>query len=180
MGVLLFNWAGYRLLTAYWEDRANTRLEAQIDENSYDETQLISVKIPAGHLSSYTHSSDFERVDGQVEIGGVQYKYVKRRLFNDSLQLLCIPNQRAMGLRTARNEFFRLVNDLQRNGKGGKSDQHPGSSKNFSGEYYTVNELLAFTACERPYKVVPASVDRPADIRSCILLTAERPPDLLS
>jgi hypothetical protein len=167
MGLLLFNWSGYRLLTAYWENKANTRLEAQIDENGYDESQLISVKIPAGHLSSYTNAGQFERVDGQVEIGGVQYKYVKRRLFNDSLELLCIPNHGAMNLRTAKNEFFKL----------GKSGQHPGSSRNFSGEYYTINEILAFTG-ERYFSVLPAREDRPAGICSSIILTAEQPPDL--
>jgi hypothetical protein len=176
MGILLFNWSGYRLLTAYWENKANTRLEAQIDENGYDESQLISIKIPTGHISSYSHAGAFERVDGQVEIGGIQYKYVKRRLYNDSIELLCIPNHSAMGVQTARNEFFRLVNDLQHNNKGGKSDQHPGSSKNFTGEYYTVNEILAFTA-ERSFTILPARSDKPAGICSSIILTAEQPPD---
>ena len=138
LGILCFNWFGYRVLTAYLQDRANNRLEAQLDENQYDESQLISIKVPAEHLSYYISSDQFERVDGQVEINGVQYKYVKRRLFNDSLELLCIPNHTAMRLQTAKDEFFKLVNDLQHPGQNKKTDSHPGASSNFSTDYYTV------------------------------------------
>ena len=179
MGILVFNWAGYRLLTTYWENKANTRLEAQIDQKDYDEAQLISIKIPAAHLSSYSHSGSFERIDGQIEIGGVLYKYVKRLLLNDTLEFLCVPNHNAMGVQTAKNEFFQLVNDLQHNGKEGKTGQHPGSSKDFSADYYTVNELFSFTG-ERSFTQLPAPVEMASGICSSIILTAEQPPDLLS
>jgi hypothetical protein len=123
------------------EGRANTDLEAQLDDNQYDESQLISIKVPAAHLTYYSSSDRFERVDGQVEINGVQFKYVKRRLYNDSVELLCIPNQAAMRLQSAKDEFFKLVNDLQHQGQK-KADSHPGSSKNFALDYYTVSDLF--------------------------------------
>lgn len=179
MGILLFNWAGYRLLSTYWENKANSRLEAQIDQKDYDESQLISVKIPANHLSSYSHTGSFERIDGQIEIGGIQYKYVKRRLLNDSLEFLCVPNHNAIGVQTAKNEFFKLVNDLQHAGKQGKQGQHPGSSKDFSGEYYTVNEVFAFPG-ERSFIQLPAPAETAPGICSSVILTAEQPPDLRS
>src|SRR5260370_348016 len=113
MGILFFNWYGYKLLSFYLEDRADRQLEARLDEDRYDESQLISIKVPSSHLSYYNSTAQFERVDGQIEVGGVEYKYVKRRLFNDSLELLCIPNHAAMKLQTARNQFFQLVNDIQ-------------------------------------------------------------------
>jgi len=178
MGILFFNWYGYRLLTSWLEVRADHQLEARLDENSYDESQLISIKVPSTHLSYYNSSSRFERVDGQIEIGGVRYKYVARRLFNDSLELRCIPNQAAMRLATVKNEFFKGANDIQQeNSPSKKSDSHSGSSRNFSStDYYTVGDLfvlgnLYFTRLQKsPDRAVVAII-------SSLLATDEQPPD---
>ena len=89
--VLLFNWIGYQFYTAFMEQRADETLIASLDENSYSESDLISIKVPAVHLSSYVNDKEFVRVDGKIEIEGVQYNYVKRRFANDSLELMCIP-----------------------------------------------------------------------------------------
>ena len=136
LGILLFNWFGYRLLISFVEYKVDAQLEAHLDENNYDELQLVSIKAPATYLSYYNNSKLYERVDGQLEINGVQYKYVKRRLFNDSVELMCIPNQMAMKLRVAKNDFFKLVNDLQP--KENKKN-HSNFSKNISTDYQTVN-----------------------------------------
>ena len=176
MGILFFNWYGYQLLSSYLQDRANSRLEARLDENNYDESQLVSVKIPITSLSYYNPSAGFERVDGQIEIGGIQYKYVKRRLFKDSLELLCIPNQASMSLQTAKNDFFRQVNDLQQHSSQGK--KAPASSyKSFSSSDYTKqNDLFVLDKqCSAP---LPVCFEQVPVIPSSYVLTAEQPPDL--
>ncbi len=111
-GILFFNWFGYRLLTSFLQDRANVSLKLQLDNNKYDESQLISIKIPA-NLPYYTNSKNYDRVDGQISINGKPYNYVKRRLFNDSLEYLCIASEEKTRLSHARDEFFKLINDLQ-------------------------------------------------------------------
>jgi len=179
MGILFFNWYGYKLLSFYLEDKADRQLEARLDEDRYDESQLISIKVPSTHLSYYNSSTKFERVDGQIDVGGVQYKYVKRRLFNDSLELLCIPNNTAMNLQTARNQFFQLVNDIQQhNGQGKKSDHSV--IKNFSPtDYETVSSLVV----RQPgYTIKPPMVyrDLVSALSSSYHLTVEQPPDHLS
>jgi hypothetical protein len=177
MGVLFFNWYGYRLLTTWLEVKADHQLEARLDENSYDESQLVSIKIPSTHLSYYNSSTQFERVNGQIEIEGVRYKYVKRRLFNDSLELMCIPNHTAMRLANVKNEFFKGVNDLrQDNGQSKKSDSTPGSSKNStSTDYYTVNDFLIIGKLF--FTRLPMSYDQAATIATAVLSTDEQPPD---
>jgi len=178
MGILFFNWYGYKLLSFYLEGKANRQLEARLDEARYDESQLISIKVPSSHLSYYNSSTQFERVDGQIEVGGVQYKYVKRRLFNDSLELLCIPNQTAMNLQTARNQFFQLVNDIQQhNGQGKKSDHS--ISKNFSPtDYETVSSI---TVNQLDYTIKPPMFrDLVPTLSSTHHLTIEQPPDHIS
>jgi hypothetical protein len=176
LGLLLFNLVGFRLFTAYMEGSANNNLEDQLDGNSYDESELISIKVPAIHLGYYTNSNQFERVDGQMEIGVIEYKYVKRRLFNDSLELMCIPNWVVMNLQTAKDEFFRLVNDLKHTGQSKRSDSHPGSSKIFSIDVYAVHELfkmsdLYFTSAKR-------SSHDCVKFSSFFSPTAEQPPEV--
>lgn len=180
IGILLFNWCGYRLMNSWLENRADRQLEARLDNNSYDEAQLISIKIPSTHLSYYNSSDQFERVDGQIEVDGIQYKYVKRRLFNDSLELLCIPNQMAMRLHSVKNEFFKLVNDLQQhNSQDKKSGSHPGPSRNFSPvDYYAVTD--PFTLNDLYFTTLPVTIQVAATIPSSDSLPAEQPPDLSS
>ncbi len=139
MGILLFNWAGYRVLNDFMQDRTNAHLESQLDRRNFDESQLISIKLPATHLAYYNNSAAFERVDGQLEINGVPYKYVKRRIYNDSIELLCIPNQMALNLRISGDEYFRLINDIQRSQQ---EKGHP-ATKSFAVDPYTITDPLA-------------------------------------
>ncbi len=117
IGILFFNWYGYQLFSDYLQDLAQRRLEASLDKNEYDESQLVPLKLPVTNLAYYNNDPVFERVNGQVEIGGISYRYVKRRIFRDSLEYLCIPDQQGMRLRSDKNEFYRLVNDLTHNGQ---------------------------------------------------------------
>ena len=178
MGMLFFNWYGYQLLSNYWQDRANQQLEAKLDKNQYDESQLLSLKVPITTLSYYNSSTSFERVDGQINIKGVEYKYVKRRIFKDSLEYLCIPNHVAMDLKHASNEFFQLVNDLTHNGQE-KKTPHSTQYKSFSQDY-CANEPAVFqpaiTIVIAPEKGIPAPVHLP----SLYTPSAEMPPDQAS
>jgi len=143
--ILLFNWVGYEFYTAILQDRADKTMVTNLDHNNYTDADLISIKVPATHLSSYVNSKEFQRIDGKIEIEGVQYNYVKRRFSEDSLELLCIPNKTATSIQTAKNEFFKLVNDLQHPGQSKKSDQHSSSYKGFSAEYFSNSQSFAIS-----------------------------------
>jgi hypothetical protein len=113
LSILSFNWLGYKLVFNFIEKEHNQQLEAKFDLGEYDESELISIKT-ASHLPYYNSSSEqFERWDGQIIVNGIQYKYVKRRFFNDSVELLCIPNVTAMKIKEAKQDFYRASNDLQ-------------------------------------------------------------------
>jgi len=175
LAILFFNWIGYRFFVSYMEDRANQRLEAQLDNNNYDESELISLKVPAAHLAYYNNSKQYERVDGEIEIGGIQYKYVKKRLYNDSLEYMCIPNKDVMKLRTARDDFFKLVNDLQHSGQGKKSVPHSNSNKNFIADYYLDNIFYHFSGSNLS-TTEKYSADL-SELSHCFMPVAEQPPD---
>jgi hypothetical protein len=145
LSVLLFNWIGYRLLTAYWEGRATTRLEASLDNERYDPAQLILLRISADALPYSNISAQFERSVGYIEMGTTRYRTVKRRLYNDSIEFLCIPDGAANRLLSAKDDFFRLVNDLQKSGH----SKFPGPSvktntHNFTHLYYFAARPVLF------------------------------------
>jgi len=176
LGILLFNWCGFRFLASYLGERGDRELSAQLDESKYDESQLLSIKVPARHLAYYNPSIQFERVDGQIEVGGIRYNYVKRRLYKDSVEMLCIPNYSAMQLDAAKNEFFKLTNGLQ--GPDKKHPSRPGSYKSFSPDCYMVHDLfLVHGLIDVPVKKV-FYFGMP--ILSNYGLTAEQPPEMVA
>jgi len=143
LGLFLFNWAGYRLLTLYMETRADQQLQVQLDDNNYEESQLVSLKVPVTRLSYYNNSKEFETINGSIEMNGIRYKYVKRRIYNDSLEVLCIPDAAAMQLKAAKNTFFAVVNGLQHNRTPEKKQSaNANVSKDFTPEFYPTQDLL--------------------------------------
>jgi len=115
----------------YLQEKGRKELEVRLDENDYDESQLISIKTPVNHLSYYNTSDRFERVDGSIEIDGIKYKYVKRRLYKDSAELLCLPDAGAMKLQAFKNDYAGFVTGV------------PGAAKRQGGSCVPVKVVLA-------------------------------------
>ena len=116
LSLLAFNWYGYRVFIDILEQQASTSLQQRLDQNLYDDNSLVEVKVPVS-LPYLSNWNSFEKYQGETEINGVHYKYVKRKLVNDTLILLCIPNQGKNDLRSARADYFKQVNDLQSTNK---------------------------------------------------------------
>lgn len=173
--MLVFSWGGHRLLTDYMEVRADIQLQAQLDRRDYNEMDLIYIKV-AAPLPYGTSSETFERVDGNVVINGVNYNYVKRRFYKDSLELICIPNTVKTGIQNARDEFFKLAYDLQHSSQGAKKQGANSLAFKFlTTEYFNnIDEwsLSLFTSLS-----TPLFIDRSCDLAQCVLSTAEQPPD---
>ena len=133
--LFLFNLFGYRLVVQYMQQKVSNQLEAKLDKNLYNESQLIELKVPM-HLPYQTNWSAYQRFNGEIEINGTLYKYVKRKVANDTLYVMCIPNTKKMNLETAKNDFFKLSNDLMQNNNSKKSDNSKTISfKSLQGEY---------------------------------------------
>lgn len=112
IALLVFNWYGYRLLMNYLGDKASFQLQAKLDRQQYDESQLVEIRVPL-NMPYITDWDEFQSFEGETEINGVHYKYVKRKVERGELVLLCIPNEQKTILQDAKNNFFNLVNDLQ-------------------------------------------------------------------
>jgi len=135
-GLFLFNWVGYRALHEYLQDRATRQLQAKLDKSEYRPDQLLHIKVPTTHLSYFNQSAEFEHIEGRIDVEGVPYQFVGRRILNDSAEYLCIPNTVIQRLKTNSNIYFSLVNDLQ------PSPQHPKGSHDGSGQSYLGDPYL--------------------------------------
>lgn len=177
LGILLFNWVGYQLYTAVLQEDADKALIADIDQDKYADTDLMLIKVPTTHISSYANSKEFQRVDGKIEIEGVQYNYVKRRFNEGVLELLCIPNIKATRIQSAKDDFFKLVNDLQHPGQSKKSDSHNNGFKGFTAEYYA--ETTPYSMPDHSPVMLKATDHYLLQIPSVYLTRAGQPPDFV-
>gem|GEM_PF-906468 len=172
-GIFLFNWVGYRLINDMMEEDAARRLDVRLDQQQYSEDQLITIKIPLSNLAYVNNSAAFERSSGQIEIDGIPYRYVKGRIYQDSLEMRCIPNQGALQLRQSGNNYFNGVTGIERQ-LGSKGSSHPGARKSFQPDPYI--GIGGGCAVAPPLSVVSRDQNPPAGLPSLTLPTDERPP----
>jgi hypothetical protein len=159
------------------QQKLNDQLEVRLDNNAYDESQLVELKIPI-HLPYQTSWSAYQRYNGEIEINGILYKYVKRKVANDTLFLMCIANTKKMHLETAKDDFFKISNDLTQNNSSKKSGTSKSAFKNLQGEYDRYSFVLNTTGpvCSQPNCWLPVSSQ---NLVSSPHISPEQPPDLL-
>jgi len=97
------------------EHSASSNLVAKIDRFEFNENELVTIKVPL-KLPYQQNWKEFERFDGDVTVDGIHYKYVMRKVYNDSLILKCLPNETKKHLNNAERNYFQLVNDLDHQG----------------------------------------------------------------
>lgn len=146
--LLCFNWFGYRLLSDFLQQKADNRLEAKLDSEQYDPSQLIEIRVPI-NLPYHNDWDQFERFNGEIVLEGILYKYVKRKVEKGELVLLCLPNNEKQMLASARDQFFQLVNDIQQTSKGKTSEKgNPSTTKNILSDYQPENNQWAIPSPE--------------------------------
>jgi hypothetical protein len=111
LSIHLFAIGGYRYVIDAMEENANKELTLRLDQEDYNTADLIEIKIPLATTYPSNWSGE-ERYDGEIEFNNQHYRYVKRKLVNDSLVFYCIPNHGKLQLNAARDQFFSLVNDI--------------------------------------------------------------------
>ena len=177
IAIFLFNLFGYRLLFNYAQQQSDIRLEASLDKDEFDEAELVSIKVPLS-LPYLNNQQNFERVDGEITVKGKIYKYVKRKIVDGNLILLCLPDNNKMRIESAKEEFFKYANDLVQNNHSKKSKDSKGAFKNLTGEYD--NSPVQFTP---PYSVPNIIIYRVSDrlnyLPSSPHSSPEQPPELV-
>lgn len=141
--ILVFNFYGYRWLLSYFEENATARLEQKLDAGDYDVNQLVEVKIPL-RVPYQASWSDYETFYGETKWDGKYYQYVKRKLSNDTLYLLCIPHDEKTKIHTAKTDYFKSINNLPFEG-GPQKSQHASFVKLLLSEFLQNNNPAEFS-----------------------------------
>ena len=134
IALLLFNWYGYRFLFNYLQNKAEAELNAKIDVNDYDESQLVEIKVPIDIPYQYT-STDFERSYGEIEHDGQIYSYVKRKIEDGFLILKCIPNIQKEKIKEAKHLMVKINNGIEQDQNGKTSSPLTKIFKSLSNDY---------------------------------------------
>ena len=139
IAILLFNMSGYRILADWLQTRAEVKLDAQIDEGNYNPQQVIELSVVTN--LPYTNDwKEWERCSGTIEVNGLHYQYIERKLEKGSMHYRCLPNAEKINVVAARDEFFQLVNSFNQQPDGKKSSPSI-VINNFIGDYDDVQFL---------------------------------------
>ena len=123
--LLLFNFMGSRLLFYALQQKANNSIVAKIDKEDYNDADLVTLTVPL--LMPYiADSKDFESKDGEITLNGKVYHYVKQKISQGNLVLMCLPDEQKTHLQNAKDDFFRLANELQNNTSSSKKSGENG------------------------------------------------------
>ena len=131
LALFLFNIIGYRIILFYAQRQSDVQLEASLDKDLYDDADLVTITVPLS-LPYLNNQSQFERVDGEINFNGKIYKYVKRKVTEGNLVLLCLPDYNKMRLQSEANASYKNISDVATNSNSKKSsDSKSVSSKHF-------------------------------------------------
>jgi hypothetical protein len=100
------------MVIAYMEGSSEAIMEQKVDRRDYSDDELLSIKT-ALNLPYYSSSPAFERTYGSVTVEGVVYEYVKKRVYKDTLELLCLPNSAKTALQDVKNKLAKTTADGQ-------------------------------------------------------------------
>lgn len=131
LSLLLFNWCGYRLVTSILSVQSSSTMEAMIDSEAYDESELVEVRVSL-RVPYQLNQPDFERFYGEVEVDGRYYTYVKRKIENGQLVLLCLPNSHKEKIQAAGQDYYKNTNGL---------DHLPGEKKSNTVQKNTMGDF---------------------------------------
>lgn len=135
ISILSFNWYGYDLLIKILENNYDGQLEIALDNKDYDTSQLIELdsKVILPYVADW---KNFERVDGEVLIDGIYYKFVERKYENGRVIYRCIPNKNKIKLHHARSTFYQLMNEMQDSPDTHKKSGNHLTAKKTISDYY--------------------------------------------
>ncbi len=154
--LFLFNTIGYKLWFGVAMQRADVKLETALDNKDYNNDQLFTLKVPI-NLPYQNIACGFERVNGEIIVNGETYKYVQRKVANDTLYLQCIKNTVKIKLQQKSNDYFGKINDVASNNSTKKMPGKSSQSAKFSISDFT-NDIAPWKCVLIPFTTTPYSI----------------------
>lgn len=146
----LFNMAGYSLFFQYFINQSDAQLAVTLDNHTYNDNELLEVKVPL-NMPYITNTASFERVNGELDVQGLHYNYVKRKVSGDTLYLLCIPNVTKTNLYNAKADFQKANSEAPTGKKAAESLKKFGLTNEYSSYIYQYQIAAINTANTNVY-----------------------------
>ena len=138
--IFLFNVTGYYFVQQFLLEKSNEKISIAIDKKQYNKSQLIELRVPLN--MPYYQNTSFQREDGQINIKGITYNYVERKIENGYLVLKCMLNHESQQIKKTTPGYFAEANGINQNdnskNKSGKS-----SYQSKTWEFEEVNIVLS-------------------------------------
>lgn len=153
--ILLFNIGGYNLTISALEIKADRSLEALLDDEIYNEEDLVEIRVPL-NMPYQQRFTEYERHYGNIEIDGISFTYVKKKIEGDVVIFKCIPNQSRQLLKDMRYDITRANSAADMNEQGTQKQQQNSFAKNSLSEYEDQPTLPFLNQCNnnsRTYNV---------------------------
>ena len=99
----MFNAVGYRYVLNYLEKQSSVILNKAIEKNNYSEDDLVEIKVPLNN--PYISDHNYEDAYGETTVKGKSYQYVKKKISENTLYLMCLPNEEKAALATTKNNL---------------------------------------------------------------------------
>ncbi len=132
--ILLFSTGGYHPFINLLQHKADRNLESMLDQEVYDETNLIEIRMPL-NMPYQQRYTGYERHYGNIEIDGQSYTYVKKKIDGDVVIFQCIPNQSRQQLKDMRFDLTRANSMLSTTEQGTQKQPSPTLIKNSLGDF---------------------------------------------
>jgi hypothetical protein len=108
---------GYALVFKYFIHQSDIQIVNKMYDNKFNSAQLIELKIPV-HMPTVQDWTEYEHIEGQVQVNGNYYNYVRLKMTRDTMSLLCLPNTVKKDLVKGDNLITKELNDIPLNKKG--------------------------------------------------------------
>jgi len=102
---------GYRMVAHYYAEKSTIDLQISVDQKKYNEAELVSLKLPLNQ--PYIINTDgYESLEGNMDYNGVNYQFIKKRIINDTLEIVCIPNMTRTQIDNNNEDFAKQLSDI--------------------------------------------------------------------
>ncbi|MET0298342.1 MAG: hypothetical protein ABW036_01230, partial [Flavitalea sp.] len=130
----------------YLGERSSKQLAEKIDNNQFNDADLVEVRLRL-NLPYMTSTVEYENLSGEININGQHHNYVKRKISQDTLYLLCLPNTKKDNYSDAAGKYAAGANDFDGNHKNESQSKKSVSFNQFQEELpsFTINAPVTTT-----------------------------------
>ena len=162
--ILLFSTGGYHPFISLLQQKADRNLESLLDQEVYDETSLIEIRVPL-NMPYQQRYTGYERHYGNIEVDGQSYTYVKKKIDGDVVIFQCIPNTSRQQLKDMRFDLTRANSNVATTPEGPQKQTQQSLVKysltDFDDQLNTTTSVLVEDLLNSEYRTVHhTTVDR--------------------